>query len=293
MQSTLRNYQYLGLIIIIWGSSFAMMHECLVGGHFSPEQTVGYRLAIGSIVLLIACIFCRKSFPKTLTPWVHFFIFAIIGNIVPFLLISRGQMHITSGMTGLLMAFVPLVTMVLAHIFLPNNALNRYKILGVILGISGVLFILAPSIGDGKNTVFGILLILGAAASYASHGVVVEKFPKYDPIVAATASSILACFLAFVIWPDMVHLNLDDIPLKTSLNMLALGVLPTGLGALIFFNLINNAGATFISNMNYVIPVYAFTLGAIVLGEPVLWQNLLALVLIVFGIFVSRKKVKG
>ena len=217
MQSTLRNYQYLGLIIIIWGSSFAMMHECLVGGHFSPEQTVGYRLAIGSIVLLIACIFCRKSFPKTLTPWVHFFIYAIIGNIVPFLLISRGQMHITSGMTGLLMAFVPLVTMVLAHIFLPNNALNRYKILGFILGISGVLFILAPSIGDGKNTVFGILLILGAAASYASYGVVVEKFPKYDPIVAATASSILACFLAFVIWPDMVHLNLDDIPLKTSL----------------------------------------------------------------------------
>jgi drug/metabolite transporter (DMT)-like permease len=75
--------------------------------------------------------------------------------------------------------------------------------------------------------------------------------------------------------------------------MLALGVLPTGLGALIFFNLINNAGATFISNMNYVIPVYAFTLGAIVLGEPVLWQNLLALVLIVFGIFVSRRKVKS
>jgi len=270
-----------------------MMHECLVGGHFSPEQTVGYRLAIGSIVLLMACIFCKKSFPKTLTPWMHFFIYAIIGNIVPFLLISRGQMHITSGMTGLLMAFVPLVTMVLAHIFLPNNALNRFKIIGFVLGISGVLFILAPSINDGGNTLFGILLILGAAASYASHGVVVEKLPKYDPIVAATCSSILACLLAFLIWPDMVHINLDGVPLKTSLNMLALGILPTGLGALIFFNLINNAGATFLSNMNYVIPVYAFTLGAIMLGEPVLWQNISALVLIVFGIFISRRKVKG
>jgi drug/metabolite transporter (DMT)-like permease len=91
----------------------------------------------------------------------------------------------------------------------------------------------------------------------------------------------------------MVHINLDGVPLKTSLNMLALGILPTGLGALIFFNLINNAGATFLSNMNYVIPVYAFTLGAIMLGEPVLWQNISALVLIVFGIFVSRRKVKG
>ena len=82
-------------------------------------------------------------------------------------------------------------------------------------------------------------------------------------------------------------------PIKTLLNMLALGLLSTGLGALIYFNLINNAGAAFLSNMNYVIPVYAFTLGALVLGEPVLWQNMIALVLIVFGIFVSRKKLKS
>lgn len=293
MQSTLKNYLNLSLIIIIWGSSFAMMQECLEGGYFSPEQTVGYRLALASLVLLIACIICKKSFPKTLSPWIHFFIYALIGNIVPYLLISRGQMHITSGMTGLLMAFVPLVTMVLAHIFLPNNALNRFKILGFILGISGVLFILASSINDGDSTLLGILLILGAASFYATHGVVVEKLPKYDPMVAATCSSILACFLALLIWPDMVHINLDGVPLKTSLNMLALGILPTGLGALIFFNLINNAGASFLSNINYVIPVYAFTLGALVLGEPVLWQNISALMLIVFGIFVSRRKVKG
>lgn len=293
MQSTLKNYLNLSLIIVIWGSSFAMMQECLEGGYFSPEQTVGYRLALASLVLLIACIICKKSFPKTLSPWIHFFIYALIGNIVPYLLISRGQMHITSGMTGLLMAFVPLVTMVLAHIFLPNNALNRFKILGFILGISGVLFILASSINDGDSTLLGILLILGAASFYATHGVVVEKLPKYDPMVAATCSSILACFLALLIWPDMVHINLDGVPLKTSLNMLALGILPTGLGALIFFNLINNAGATFLSNINYVIPVYAFTLGALVLGEPVLWQNISALMLIVFGIFVSRRKVKG
>jgi drug/metabolite transporter (DMT)-like permease len=293
MQSALRNYLYLSLIIIIWGSSFAMMHECLDGGYFTPEQTVGYRLALGSIVLLVVCIICKKNFPKTLTPWIHFFIYALIGNIVPFLLISRGQMHITSGMTGLLMAFVPLVTMVLAHIFLPNNSLNRYKIIGFILGISGVIFILAPSINDGGNTLFGILLILGAASFYATHGVVVEKLPKYDPLVAATCSSILACFLAFLIWPDMIHLNIAIIPLNTLLNMLALGFLVTGLGAIIFFNLINNAGAAFLSNMNYVIPVYAFTLGAFVLGEPVLWQNMLALVLIICGIFISRRKIKS
>ena len=289
MQSSLRNYQYLGLLIVIWGSSFAMIFECLNGGYFSPEQIVGYRLTIGSVVLILTCLICRKKFPNTLNTWVGFLIYAVIGNIIPFQLIAQGQLFITSGMAGLLMAFVPLMTMVLAHIFLPNNELNRFKIIGFILGISGVLFILGPSISDGNNELYGILLILGATFFYSINSVIVEKLPKYDPLVAATCSTTLASLLAFLLWPDIINLSLDGVPIRTLLNMLALGLLSTGLGALIYFNLINNAGAAFLSNMNYVIPVYAFTLGAFVLGEPVLWQNMVALVLIVFGIFVSRK----
>ena len=290
MQSTFKNYQYLILLIIIWGSSFAMIYECLDGGHFSPEQTVGYRLAIGSLVLIASCIVCKKQLPVKLSSWIHFLMYAVIGNVIPFQLISQGQLFITSGMAGLLMAFVPLVTMILAHIFLPNNALNRFNILGFILGIYGVLFILSPSINDGNNTLYGILLILGATLFYSINSVIVEKLPKYDPLVAAACSTTLAAFLAFVLWPDIMNITLHDIPIKASLNMLALGLFSTGLGALIYFNLINNAGATFLANMNYVIPVYAFTLGAIVLGEPLYWQNITALVLIVFGIYVSRRK---
>ena len=266
MQSSLRNYQYLGLLIVIWGSSFAMIYECLNGGFFTPEQTVGYRLTIGSAVLILTCLICRKKFPNTLSIWIDFLIYAVIGNIIPFQLIAQGQLFITSGMAGLLMAFVPLMTIVLAHIFLPNNELNRFKIIGFILGISGVLFILGPSINDGNNELYGILLILGATFFYSINSVIVEKLPKYDPLVAAACSTTLASLLAFLLWPDIINLSLDDVPIKTLLNMLALGLLSTGLGALIYFNLINNAGAAFLSNMNYVIPVYAFTLCAFVLG---------------------------
>ena len=83
-----------------------------------------------------------------------------------------------------------------------------------------------------------------------------------------------ACsFLSICAMARYYEITLHDIPIKASLNMLALGLFSTGLGALIYFNLINNAGATFLANMNYVIPVYAFTLGAIVLGEPLYWQK--------------------
>jgi drug/metabolite transporter (DMT)-like permease len=68
-----------------------------------------------------------------------------------------------------------------------------------------------------------------------------------------------------------------------------LGVLPTGIAAYIYFIIINSAGATFLANINYLIPVVAFFLGAILLGEEILIQNIIALIFIISGIFISRK----
>ena len=73
---------------------------------FSPEQVVGYRLVIGA---LLQCSLLRlyygKSLPRTITPWLHFIVYAVIGNILPYLLIATGQLTITSGMAGLLNGF--------------------------------------------------------------------------------------------------------------------------------------------------------------------------------------------
>ena len=78
-----------------------------------------------------------KSLPSSLLPWLHFCIFAVIGNVFPYILIAKGQVSISSGMAGLLMAIMPLATLILAHFFIPNDKLNRYKIIGFVLGISG------------------------------------------------------------------------------------------------------------------------------------------------------------
>lgn len=152
-----RNYLLLALLILIWGSSFLLINRSLL--FFSPEQVVGYRLLIGSFVMIFIAFLNGKSLPGSLLPWLHFIIFAIIGNILPFLLIAKGQLSISSGMAGLLMAIMPLVTLILAHFFIPNDKLNRYKIIGFVLGISGVIFILGPSLNDNNNTVFGSRLI--------------------------------------------------------------------------------------------------------------------------------------
>ena len=283
-----RSYQLLGLLVIVWGSSFLLIDRSLL--FFSPEQVVGYRLVIGFITMLSIALYYGKSLPRTITPWLHFIVYAVIGNILPYLLIATGQLTITSGMAGLLMAFMPLVTLVLAHIFLPNDKLNRFKILGFIIGISGVLFILGPSINNGNNTLFGILLVLGAACAYAINTIIASRLPSYDPLVSSTCVLLVASLLSFFIWPNIFFINFTNIPFISGISILLLGALPTGFAALLYFIIINNAGATFLSNINYLIPVVAFFLGAILLGEAILWQNILALLLIISGIFVSRFK---
>jgi len=281
-----RSYQLLGLLVIVWGSSFLLIDRALL--FFSPEQVVGYRLVIGAITMLGIAIYYGKSFPRTITPWLHFIVYAVIGNILPYLLIATGQLTITSGMAGLLMAFMPLVTLILAHIFLPNDKLNRFKILGFIIGISGVLFILGPSINNGNNTLFGILLVLGAACAYAINTIIASRLPSYDPLVSSASVLLVASLLSFFIWPSIFFIDFSNIPLISGFSILLLGALPTGVAALLYFIIINTAGATFLSNINYLIPVVAFFLGAILLGEDILWQNILALFLIISGIFISR-----
>ena len=288
MHTNKRNYQLLGLLIIVWGSSFLLIDRSLL--FFSPEQIVGYRLFIGAVVMLFVSFLYGKQLPRSIIPWLHFVVYAVIGNILPYLLIATGQLTITSGMAGLLMAFMPLVTLILAHIFLPNDRLNRFKVLGFILGFSGVMFILWPSVNDGSNTVFGILLVLGAACAYSINTIIASRLPSYDPLVSSTCVLIVASLISFLIWPNIFYIDFNNIPFISSISLLLLGALPTGYAALIYFTIINNAGATFLSNINYLIPVVAFFLGAIVLGEPILWYNILALLLIISGIFISRFK---
>jgi len=288
MHTNKRNYQLLGLLIIVWGSSFLLIDRSLL--FFSPEQIVGYRLIIGAVVMLCVSFLYDKQLPRSITPWLHFVVYAVIGNILPYLLIATGQLTITSGMAGLLMAFMPLVTLILAHIFLPNDRLNRFKVLGFILGFSGVMFILWPSVNDGSNTIFGILLVLAAACAYSINTIIASRLPSYDPLVSSTCVLIVASLMSFLIWPNIFYIDFNNIPFISSFSILLLGALPTGFAALIYFTIINNAGATFLSNINYLIPVVAFFLGAVVLGEPILWYNILALILIISGIFISRFK---
>ena len=258
---------------------------------FSPVGIVSLRVLIAAIILTLFMVVKGLRLPVDPLAWVVFLLLGIMGNLLPFLLISIGQKDISSGIAGLLMAFMPLATMVLAHYFVIGESLNRFKILGFVLGITGVAIVLWPSLVGAHSNLLSGLLILLAAISYAINTILVRRLPSYNPVVTAAGVMIVSSMIIvpFWLWQDLPWQQ--SYSLKATLSVLWLGIGPTAFATIFLFAVIATAGPTFLSYINYVIPVVAYFTGALILGEAIEWHSLAAMLLIIMGIALTRKRV--
>jgi drug/metabolite transporter (DMT)-like permease len=283
------NWTLLFSLVALWGTSFLAIKLSLQS--FSPDQVVVLRLSIGALVLVVFMLARGKRLPLKPIAWAHFMLLGLVGSVLPFWLIAKGQVYVTSGMAGLLMAIMPLMTIILAHFFITGENLNRNKLFGFFFGIGGILLILWPTIQGSQNSLVGCLLVLSAAILYATNTIIARRLPTYSSAVVSTGVTLCAALTSLLIWPSALYIDWQLIPNTALLTILWLGVFPTGIAAIILFALIQRAGPTFLSNINYLIPVVAYFVGALVLGELVVWHDMVALVAILFGIVVSRRPV--
>ncbi|GAB3483679.1 hypothetical protein GCM10027340_18330 [Marinomonas epiphytica] len=188
------------------------------------------------------------------------------------------------------MAFMPLATMVLAHYFVSGESLNRFKVLGFMLGISGVVIVLWPSLAGAHSNLLGGLLILLATLSYAVNAILARRLPSFNPVVTAAGVMIISTMVIVPLWLWQELPWQQSYSLKASVSMMWLGVGPTALATILLFAVIGTAGPTFLSYINYVIPVVAYFTGALLLGEMIEWRSLGAMLLIILGIALSRKR---
>ena len=258
---------------------------------FSPVGIVSLRVLIAAVIITIFMLAQGLRLPTDPLAWAIFLLLGIMGNLFPFLLISIGQKEVSSGIAGLLMAFMPLSTMILAHYFVTGESLNRFKILGFMLGITGVAIVLWPSIvGTHSNLLSGLLILL-ATFSYAINTILVRRLPSYNPIVMTAGVMIISSIVIvpFWLWQDLPWQQSYSI--KSTLSLLWLGFGPTAFASIILFAVIGTAGPTFLSNINYVIPVVAYFTGALILSEAIETHSLAAMLLIILGIALTRRRV--
>jgi drug/metabolite transporter (DMT)-like permease len=283
-------------LVALWGSSFLLVRLSLDA--FTPVAVTAGRLLIGAGVLLAALLFSWRRPPHTARTWVFFAAMAVIGNALPFFLIAWGQRDIPSGLTGILMAVMPLVVLVLAHFLVPGERLTARRLAGFSLGFVGVVVLTGPEARAamiGREASFiAQLAVLGAAVCYGVAAIIARRGPVLNPVVTAGAVLSIAGVLVGAV---LLAGGLQDggaavahapIGIAPAVALLALGALSTGLATVVYFSLVARAGPTFLSLMNYLIPVWAVVLGALALGERLPARAFAALALILAGVVLAR-----
>jgi drug/metabolite transporter (DMT)-like permease len=280
----------LAALILLWGTSF--MFTAISVRTVDPVTVVFYRLALGAVVLSLVVYARGDSLPLNWQAWTGFFVMAIAGNALPFFLIAWGQQSVDSGVAGMIMAIMPLLTMVFAHYLVEGETLNRYKLIGFTLGITGVILLLGPVFEGGGREFWSGVAIFTAATCYAVNTILIKRLPRFSPMVGACGVLIMASLILFPAWLLVAHDSDSNISQDSMFSVIWLGIGPTGIATIILFAVIERAGPTFLSTINYLIPVVAFLCGAWLLAEAVTWHHFVALVAILGGIAVTRIRVK-
>jgi drug/metabolite transporter (DMT)-like permease len=284
------DWAMLGCLCLAWGLAFLLVAIGLQS--FPPLTLVWMRLIVGAFVLYMIMRWQGHRLPGDGRWWLRFAALTLLGNLVPFTLISWAQQRIASGQAGLLMAFVPISTMVLAHYFVAHERLAPHRVIGVMVGFAGVAVLVGGDAlaGLGGPALTAQLAVVVATFSYAVNNVYTKRLPAMNGLVTATGSLIVG---ALLILPFSLMIEQPwqlQVSVGPLLATIALGVFSTGIATWVYFVVVSNCGPNFLSLINYIIPALAFAAGALLLGEPVSSGQFLGLAAICSGIAISQRR---
>ncbi len=271
------------LLSLLWGGSFFFVELALV--ELEPFTVVLGRVGFAAAALLGFVALSGLGMPREPAVWGAFLVMGGLNNLIPFSLITWGQVYIDSGLTSILNATTPLFTVVLAHFLTSDERMTANRLAGVLAGLAGVVVLIGPEALAGFGLqAFAQLAILGAALFYGLAGIYGRRLSALpSPVAAAgmlTGSTVMMLPLAFVLE--------DPLSARPALltwgAVLGLSLLSTALAYMVYFRILAAAGATNLLLVTFLIPVSAILLGVLVLGETLAWSALAGMALIFLGL---------
>lgn len=269
----------------IWGSSFLFIK---IGVEtLPPFELVALRLLFGALLLASVVAAARQPLPRDRATLRHLVVLAILNIVVPFSLITWGELSIDSGLASILNATMPLFTIVIAAVFLGEEPITVNRLAGLLVGFAGVIVLVSHDLGASGNLgeASGQLAVALAAASYATATVYARHHVRHvRPMVLALgqvglALPIVATLALLTEAPWTVGLRADAL-----FAVAWLGVLGSGVAYLISFRLLARWDATRMSLVTYLLPAFGVALGALFLGEVLDPRVLLGAGLVVGGV---------
>lgn len=290
-QPGFRDYALLVVLAAIWGSSFLFIKLAVI--EIPPVTVAAARITIAALLLWAAARMAGQSLPRGWGVWGIIACAAVSGNAVPFTLIGWGEEHIDSGLAAILMATMPLTTLVLAHIFTSDEKLTTRKAIGVGMGLLGLIVLMGPDrLAQLGGDTLRELAVAGAATCYGINALITKRL-VHLPRRAVAASMLGVSAVMMIPASLMIDQPWMLNPSSTALgSLIVLGSLHTAVATMLLFVIVRRQGASFFSQINFLVPLFGVLWGALILAERPSANALVALALILIGIAVVRGKMQ-
>ena len=281
------DYFILILLAFIWASAFFNIKIATYS--YGPLTIAFLRIFLGAIPVILLCYIKKIKIEAFSKDWYWFASIGIINLVIPFFLIAYGVKNVQSNLAAILMASTPLSATVLAHFFTKNEKINLVKSLGVLIGFSGIVFLISDNILISKNNFTSALLILCGSTFYVIGGLLTLKISnkKNENVTASIliwGTLILFPISFFIEQPWNLSPRLDS-----TISLLYLGVFSTGIAWLLRFYILKNNGLVFQSQVAYLIPIFGVILGFLILNEAVTPKVIISLIAVIVGIYIVKK----
>jgi drug/metabolite transporter (DMT)-like permease len=288
IQQQLNSRAWLEMLLLgaIWGGVFLAIALALK--EIPVFSLVTMRVAFAAAVLWVYVLIRKQQIPRGWKIWSALIVMGILNNAVPFTLLNFGQTQIESGLTSILNAGTVVFATLISAMFLKDERLTPRKLVGVALGMSGVITVIGfQSLQTFDLRSLGQIACIGATIFYALAGVWARKHLKgISPAVSSagmlTGSTLVMAPITIWLdgWPTWAYTS------QTWLSLIYIVIIATVVAYLLYFRVLNSAGASNTLLVTLVVPPIAVSLGALVLAEQLPLRSYLGFTLIALALAV-------
>lgn len=252
----------------IWGVSFVLIEIGVA--YVSVFTMVWLRVGIAGLSLLFYLYLTGQRLPASWRFWSAAIIMGILNHIIPFSLIAWGQLSITAGLAAILNANTAFAGVIMAALFVASEPLRRHRLIGVIIGMAGVVFVIGPeTLQELTIGSLSQLAVITATFSYALAGVWGKlRLADYPPLHLACATTLSATICLTPLLYIDPHFRLPtSISIEFIAAMIALGGVGTAVAYGLFYRILALAGAGNLSLVTIIVPVFAVMIDGLFLDR--------------------------
>ena len=279
------------LLAIIWGSAFFNIKIATYS--YEPFTLALTRVIFASIPLVLLCKFKEIKIEAFTKNWKLYALIGLCNISIPFVLIAIGTSMINSYLAAILMSTTPLSGSILAHFFLKDEKLSMPKLFGVLVGFSGIILLFFDKVIINSDNYLYVLITILGSTFYCIGGLLTLKL-KNKKNENVTTSTTLWSVIFLLPFSLIIETPWNSDPtLASTISLLYLGIVATGLAWLIRFRILTVNGLVFQTQVAYLIPIFGIFFGYFLMDEIITWRVLLSLVIILTGIYIFKKNNKG